>query len=45
VRAGALDDPGFAKPAAVIWTKSAPTWACFDPSLQQVEGQAPAPKA
>src|SRR5208337_1097874 len=45
VRAGALDDPSLAKPAAVIWTKSAPTWACFDPSLPQAEGQSPAPQA
>jgi hypothetical protein len=45
VRVGALDDPGLAKPAAIIWTKSAPEWACFDPALQQAEGQAPAPKA
>ena len=44
VRAGALDDPSLAKPATVIWTKSAPTWACFDPSLPQAEGQASAPK-
>ena len=45
VRVGTLDDPNLAKPAAVIWTKSAPEWACFDPSLPQAEGQASAPKA
>jgi hypothetical protein len=39
VRAGALDDPNLAKPVAIIWTKSAPSWACFDPSLPQTEGQ------
>jgi hypothetical protein len=44
VRVGALDDPNLAKPAAVIWTRSAPAWACFDPSLPQAEGP-PAPKA
>jgi hypothetical protein len=45
VRAGTLDDPNLAKPAAVIWTKLAPEWACFDPSLPQADGQSPAPKA
>ena len=43
VRAGTLDDPNLAAPAATIWTKSAPVWACFDPKLPQFEGQAPAP--
>jgi hypothetical protein len=42
VRAGALDDPNLAKPAAIIWTKAAPKWACFDPALPRVEGQQPA---
>jgi hypothetical protein len=42
VRVGTLDDPELARPAAVIWTKAAPTWACFDKDLPQVEGQ-PAP--
>ena len=42
VRAGTLDDPELARPAAIIWTKSAPSWACFDPALPTVEGQ-PAP--
>ncbi|RBP08170.1 hypothetical protein DFR50_12615 [Roseiarcus fermentans] len=41
VRAGTLDDPELAPPGAVIWTKSAPSWACFDPSLPLIEGQAP----
>jgi hypothetical protein len=45
VRAGTLDDPNLAKPAATIWTKSAPAWACFDPNLPQVEGQPPPPRA
>ena len=40
VRVGTLDDPNLAKPAGIIWTKSAPAWACFDPSLPQAEGQA-----
>ena len=38
VRAGALDDPELAKPSAVIWTRSAPSWACFDPELPLTEG-------
>jgi hypothetical protein len=42
IRAGTLDDPNLAPPTATIWTKSAPKWACFDPSLPEVEGH-PAP--
>ena len=42
VRAGTLDDPEQAKPTGIIWTKSAPRSACFDPDLPQSEGQ-PAP--
>ena len=41
VRVGALDDPELGKPTAIIWTKSAPKWACFDPALPQSEGQPP----
>jgi hypothetical protein len=44
VRVGALDDPNSAKPTAIIWTRSAPAWACFDPDLPLTEGQ-PAPAA
>ena len=29
VRAGTLDDPGLAKPVAIIWTKSAPYVGLF----------------
>jgi hypothetical protein len=43
VRVGALDNPNLAAPAATIWAKSAPGWACFDPSLPRFEGQPPAP--
>jgi hypothetical protein len=43
VRVGALDDPNLAKPVAIIWTKSAPSWACFDPGLPQTEAQPAAP--
>jgi hypothetical protein len=41
VRAGTLDDPEVAKPSATIWTSQAPTWACFDSTLPQMEGQPP----
>jgi hypothetical protein len=40
VRAGSLDDRELGRPGAIIWTKSAPKWACFDPALPQAEGQA-----
>jgi hypothetical protein len=43
VRAGTLDDPSAAVPQANIWTKSAPAWAQFDPSLPKFEGQPPPP--
>ena len=43
LRVGALDDPDLARPQSIIWTKSAPEWACFDPSLPQADGQAPPP--
>jgi hypothetical protein len=43
VRAGALDDPNLAPPSAIIWGKSAPAWACFDPDLPRIEGQPPPP--
>ena len=41
VRAGTLDDPDIAQPAATIWTVSKPVWACVDASLPQWEGQPP----
>lgn len=41
VRAGTLDMPEIARPAATIWTSQAPSWACFDPDLPTVEGQPP----
>ncbi len=43
VRVGTLDEPSMARPAGIIWTKSAPSWACFDPDLPQAEGQTAAP--
>ncbi len=42
VRAGALDDPGLARPTSAIWTRSAPSWAHIDAGLPTTEGQ-PAP--
>ena len=39
VRVGALDDPGSVTPTEVIWTSSAPAWACLDPELPQTERQ------
>lgn len=41
VRVGTLDDPQIARPAATIWSVSAPTWACIDSHLPRVERQAP----
>jgi hypothetical protein len=41
VRAGTLDDPEVARPAATIWTAQAPTWACIDARLPNIAGQAP----
>jgi hypothetical protein len=41
VRAGTLDDPEVARPAATIWTAQAPTWACIDSRLQNFTQQAP----
>ena len=41
VRAGSLDKPEIARPAATIWTSQAPSWACFDPKLPIVERQPP----
>jgi hypothetical protein len=39
VRVGSLDNPEIGKPSAIIWTRSAPNWACYDPTLPQSEGQ------
>jgi len=41
VRAGSLDDPELADPAAIIWTAQAPGWAHLDPNIPQLAGQAP----
>jgi hypothetical protein len=41
VRAGTLDDREIARPAATIWTASAPSWACVDDQLPSWKGQPP----
>jgi len=41
VRAGTLDDSEIARPAMTIWTSQAPSWACFDAQLPQIEKQPP----
>jgi hypothetical protein len=41
VRAGTLDDPEVAQPAMTIWTSAAPSWACLDAQLPQLERQPP----
>ena len=41
IRVGALDDPTSVRPTELIWTASAPSWACFNPDLKQVERQPP----
>lgn len=33
IKAATLDDPGWLKPAAHIWTDSAPPWACIADAL------------
>lgn len=39
VRVGALDDPEIGRATSIIWTSSAPSWACFDPDLPSVPAQ------
>jgi len=41
VRGGALDDPELAAPSSTIWTAAAPSWACMNEDLPQLEGQPP----
>lgn len=49
VRAGNLDEPSSVQPSLNIWSASAPSWACLDPTLARVEQQplppAPSPSA
>lgn len=39
IRAGTLDSPELAAPEGVIWTASAPSWACIDARLPLSERQ------
>jgi hypothetical protein len=39
VRAGVLSDREIAAPEAVIWTSSAPSWACIDETLPRFPSQ------
>lgn len=41
VRAGTLDDPEIARPAATIWTSQAPSWACIDGTVPRIAAQPP----
>ena len=41
VRVGTMDDPSAVPPATTIWTSQAPTWACINGDLPQVERQPP----
>jgi hypothetical protein len=41
VRAGTLDNPEIAKPAATIWTSQAPSWACISEEIPKVDQQPP----
>jgi hypothetical protein len=45
VRAGNLDEPSSIKPSVNIWTSSAPSWACIDPSVEQSTHQPMPPPA
>jgi hypothetical protein len=41
VRAGTLDDPEVAQPAATIWASQAPSWACIHQDLPIIAAQPP----
>lgn len=41
VRVGTLDDREATRPVATIWTSEAPSWACIDETLPQIERQPP----
>ena len=43
VRAGTLDDTEQVNIEGLIWTASAPSWACLDPDVPHFERQPPAP--
>jgi len=39
IRVGNFENPSSIPPNMNVWVASAPTWACIDPALQQVEQQ------
>jgi hypothetical protein len=39
IRVGAMDKPKDFAPQSIIWTQSAPPWACLDPTLPQIPQQ------
>jgi hypothetical protein len=41
VRVGTLDEPSAVRPDMLIWTASAPPWACFNSDIPQLAGQPP----
>jgi hypothetical protein len=41
VRSGTLDDREIAKPSSSIWVSSAPSWACIDTNIPQIQRQPP----
>ena len=41
LKAGSLDDMGWAAPVGNIWTDSAPPWTRFDPDVPNFPGQPP----
>lgn len=44
LRGGNLDEPSSIQPNMNIWVSSAPTWACLDSSLEQIDQQPAPPK-
>lgn len=41
VRVGTLQDASSIRPSAIIWSASAPSWACLDQALERIEHQPP----
>lgn len=44
LRVGNFDEPSSLRPSMNIWTASAPSWACLDQTLEQVEHQPTPPR-
>jgi hypothetical protein len=45
VRVGTMENPSACAPVATIWASQAPSWACINHTLPQIEGQPPPPSA